>query len=362
MDNNKSFFYYTSETVSATAGVGVVNTNLDLRRILGQKYDKFDAFNITMESYILINGLPTEDNVVACFHISGFPFMNNYYDTLNNYSNSRVIELISSATETNEQSANNQLHALQNIHKVSFYKPNTPIINTLITFITSTSGTLYAEPAGTGNFECIFAITGIDAYRVRRIERPFSVYRSFTKPNPMLVLNSAYAYSIDPIDATATKKRIFRFDNVNWRQIIGNELYDKYDKFALITRRITTSASSAFFSAYNTYPLYLSGSNLVFENRTDSQYVPVRTNVAVDNAIQFHNSVPACIGILRATMQKRDYYIENIFYKPTQDIGYITINYSTWSLLNLAGANTANNNLFPTLTIHFEIIPVVDVK
>lgn len=369
MDNNKSFFYYCSEVGTLTAGRGMLNSNLDLRRILGQKYDKFDAFNITMESYIQTGGVGEgTDSGVSCIHISGFPFMNNYYDTLNNYSNSRVIELFSSGSaDLGEQSTGYQFQTLQNIHKISFYKPNTPIINTLITFITSTSGTFYERlNNGTSNFSCIFAITGIDAYRVRRIERPFPMYRSYTKPNPMIVLNSAYAYSIDPIDATATKKRIFRFDNVNWRQIIGNELYDKYDKFALATRRITVNpTTSSFASATNSNSLYLSGSNLVFENRTDSQFVSIPTNVPVNTAIQYHRGVPVCIGIVRTlagSRGMRDVYTENIFYKPTEDIGYITVNYGTVALLNLAPATLGNSNPFPTLILHFEIIPVVDVK
>jgi hypothetical protein len=370
MDNNKSFFYYAGEAGTVTTGVGVVNSNLDLRRILGQKYDKFDAFNITMESYIQSGGVGEgTDSGVSCIHISGFPFMNNYYDTLNDYSNSRVIELFASAITENipsEQGVNYQFQTLQNIHKVSFYKPNTPIINTLITFITSTSGTFYTRPNnGTNHFSCIFAITGIDAYRVRRIERPFPVYRSYTKPNPMLVLNSAYATSLDPIDPTFTKKRLFRFDNINWRQIIGNELYDKYDKFALVTRRFTLNpTTSSFASATNSNTLFLSGSNLVFENRTDSQFVPVRTNVAVNNAIQFHSGVPVCIGLVRTfagSRGMRDVYTENIFYKPTQDIGFITVNYSMTFFLNIA-SYASNNNTFPTLILHFEIIPVVDVK
>lgn len=368
MDNNKSYFFHTViNRGTQIAGVGYVNTNFDLRLILGAKYDKYEAFNIALEAFCPEGGGSTGNVANMCIHIDGFPFMNNYYDSIQNYSSSRVIELIShnagDLLDTNVYNA----YFLQNIHRIPFYRPATPIIQRLNLFLTAPDGT-FQEKLGSTNsvgYMCIFSITGIDAYRVRKIPRPI-VYRSFDKYNPQLVLNSAYATSIDPIDTTAFKKRIFRFDNVNWRQIIGSDLYDKYDKFALVTRRLSTMYTNVNYGNGNfIYPLYLSGSNLVFEYGGN---FPVLTTDST--TINLHNGRPVIIGIARTPVNflrnLNDAYIENVFYKPTQDIGTITIHYSTVSSVSLiagsSGPNTANSTPFPTLVAHFEIIPVVDVS
>jgi hypothetical protein len=109
----------------------------------------------------------------------------------------------------------------------------------------------------------------------------------------------------------------------------------------------------------------LSGSNLVFEYGGN---FPVLTTDST--TINLHNGRPVIIGIARTPVNflrnLNDAYIENVFYKPTQDIGTITIHYSTVSSVSLiagaSGPNTANSNPFPTLVAHFEIIPVVDVR
>jgi hypothetical protein len=185
----------------------------------------------------------------------------------------------------------------------------------------------------------------------------------------MLVLNSAKSVSIDPL---VFKRRIFTFSNVNWRQVIGSDLYDKYEKFALVTRRITSSVvndnfATNFLFAQMISPVYLSGTNLIFENRSDSQYGTGNTN-----ALSLHTGTPVIIGISNQQQGRQrplknmvDVYIENVFYRPTHDIGNITINYSnrdTISLITDYIPDTTNNTPYPTLVFQFEIIPVVDVK
>lgn len=378
MDNNKSFFYYTTLTGGTfRTNVGITHYGLDLRRILGQKYDKFEAFNLAIEAVHLDGGTNLDDRAVFCIHVDGFPFMNNYYDSLGTRSSSRVLEVVSQrggdgvigsgSLESHLYSSN----FLQNIHRIPFYKPNTPVVD-FTTFVTSSNGTFYERQNGTG-YSLIFSITGIDAYRVRRLPKEMKpvVYKSFSKANPTLVLNSAYATSVDPIDTTNFKKRIFRFENVNWRRVIGEELYNKYDKFALVTRRLSISVINFNFST-NAVPnatLYLSGSNLIFENRSDGQFVTANTN-----ATSLHSAMPVIIGTIRAQISASralmtlvDSYIENVFYKPTQDIGHITIHYSDFNSVALASASTmppdvTNSTPYPTLITQFEIIPVVDVR
>ena len=374
MDNNKSYFYLTSLNSTLRAGVGMTNANLDLRRILGQKYDKFEAFNLSIEVVSLGPGSDSTDATINCFHVEGLPFFNNYYDSLDFRGSSRVLEVVSKRQLDGEVGVSGSYESftaysnfLQNIHRVPFYRPATPIIPLFTVFVTNTLGTFY-ETVLNSYSAIIFSITGIDAYRVKRIPRPI-VYRSFNKPNPVLVLTSDKSTSLDPL---FYKRRIFTFQNVNWRQVIGTDLYDKYEKFALVTRRMTASVENInfatnFANAQIVSPIYLSGTNLIFETRSDSQYATGNTN-----ALSLHAGMPVIIGISvqqqnrqRPMVNMVDTYVQNVFYRPTQDIGDITINYSnrdTLSLMSDFTPDNTNNTPYPTLVFQFEIIPIVDVK
>jgi hypothetical protein len=363
MNNNKSYFFHTVQNRGTQiAGVGYANFNLDLRSILGYKYDQYDAFNISMEAFMMEGGsLQNSDNSNFAVHIRGFPWMNNYYDSLQQYSDSRVIEVCSANSAEDEERDVYSAYFQKNIHQIAFYKPSTPIIPQFTMFITTPSGQFWEKLTNTSlGYMCCFCITGLDAYKVKRVPRPL-VYRSYNRGNPTLVLNSAYATSIDPIDSTVFKKRIFRFDNVNWRQVIGNELYDRYKKFALVTTRLTSNYESSTYGMGNFYyALYLNGSNLVWEQTNNSPFVPAQSAT-----VQLHGGLPVYIGMLRTNQgllrHMKDCYIENVFSKPTQDIGSITIH---WSLQNAIGLNTGvnmdSNFPFPTLISQFEIIPLVD--
>lgn len=349
MDNNKSYFYYSTTNATAITGQGRTNINFDLRRILGAKYDKFDAFNIAVETFAPDGGNYSGSNFnVFCIQVSGLPFMTNYYDSIQGYSDSRVLEVV--------QWVLPGWNFLKNIHNTPFYKPSTPIVPFFRTFITTMAGAFATQPPSY-NYNLIFSITGIDQYRVRRIPRPFPVCGSFDKANPMFVLNSANARSIDPIDATATKKRIFTFDNVNWRQVIGDKLYDEYKKFSLVTRRIYTYALADNFAndiIVLPHQLHLSGSNLVFETPSNSEYQGVDSDY-----VQLHGGIPVVVGTTR--LSQNDCYIENVFYKPTQDIGSITVSYGSRLTVGFSSPNLSNNTEYPSLVAMFEIIPVVDV-
>ena len=366
MNNNKSYFFHAVlNNGTVIPGVGFANFNLNLRSILGYKYDQYDAFNISMEAFCLEGGsFQNQDNGNFAVHIRGFPWMNNYYDTLQQYSDSRVIEVCSGNSADDEERDIYSAYFQKNIHQIAFYKPSTPIIQQFTMFITTPSGAFWEKITNTTlGYMCCFAITGIDAYKVKRVPRPL-VYRSYDRGNPILVLNSAYATSIDPIDTTAFKKRIFRFDNVNWRQIIGNELYDRYQKFALVASRLSSNYESFSYGLGNfIYPLYLNGSNLVWEQASNYPFIG---NASATT--QLHGGRPVFIGIMRTNQGSlrhlKDCYIENVFLKPTQDVGSITIHWSSQSSVALisgaSGPNTANNFPFPTLVAQFEIIPLVD--
>jgi hypothetical protein len=366
MENTKSFFYYTTGLATETAGVGMVSASLDLRRVLGQKWDKFEAFNLGVEVFRPASIAYTGEMAAVMCHVAGLPFMSNQYDSLGALNDGRVLEMF--GVPSSDQFDNQQgMTFLQNINNVSFYRPSSYIIPQFITFLTTMWGDMYPRYLSNGNYNICISITGIDAYRIRRIERPFTVRRSYSKQGAMLVLNSVNAVSIDPIDVTVVKKRMYKFSDVNWRTIIGTDLYDKYEKFALVTRRVsvgTLPAESSFGNAE--WVVFITGSNLFFETTSiiQSNWVNL-TNNDPNNAISRNYSCPTLVANHHTLHQLarggKDYYIENVFYKPPTDIGDIVVCCSAYGYFGLTSANTSNSFIFPATTIVFEIIPVLDI-
>ena len=348
MDNNKVYITITVRANVASqfiAGVGCRVSNINLLSFLKQNYYKYEAFNIKLESFHpFFNG---NLDLVYCLHLRGLDWINGY-DTLNNYANSRVLDIVgynNFVTGTNYVS---------NAGAIGFRRPENPILN-LDVFFTNMDGTFYDRYNVNMGLNFVVSITGIDQYKVRNPSRGLR-YDYQTKLSSTLVLKSNDGVSIDPIDATATKGRIKIYRNINLRSVIGSENYDKYDKFALVVRRnnfyATTGTSYQTGNAW--WCLWLSGSNLIFENPNFSP----QTILGIANLGSVgHFSAPVMV----AYNTNNDTYFEYKFLKPSSDSTDIVINYSILDSLGLAAANTANNDLFPYYDITFEIIPVVDV-
>jgi hypothetical protein len=279
----------------------------------------------------------------------------NGYDSLNNYGNSRVLDIVGYSgfiAGTN---------FVSNAGAIGFRRPASPILNLEI-FFTNMDGIFLDRLNVNMGLNFVVSITGIDQYKVRNPSRGLSNasfgsrYDYQNKLSSILVLKSNDGVSIDPIDATATKGRIKIYRNINLRSVIGSENYDKYDKFALVVRRnnfyATTGTSYQTGNAW--WCLWLSGSNLIFENPNFSPQTIISFTSA---GLLGHSSAPVMV----AYNTNVDAYFEYKFLKPSSDSTDIVINYSILDSLGLAAANTANNDLFPYYDITFEIIPVVDV-
>jgi hypothetical protein len=351
MDNNKVYItLVVRSTVPSQfiAGVGCRIFNVNLLSFLKQNYYKYEAFNIKLESFHpLIN---SGSDLIYCLHLRGLDWINGY-DTLNNYGNSRVLDIVGSGGTV--QNTN----YVSNTGAIGFRRPENPILN-LDVFFTNMNGTFFDRFNTFMELNFVVSITGIDQYKVRNPSRGLR-YDYQNKLSSTLVLTSNDGVSIDPIDATATKGRIKIYRNINLRSVIGSENYDKYDKFALVVRRhnfYSTPANPLPYSTGNFWWIFwLSGSNLIFEN---PNYSP-QTIITVTSATSSlgHSSAPVMV----AYNTNVDTYFEYKFLKPSSDLTDIVINYSFMNQVGLAAANTANNDLFPYYDITFEIIPVVDV-
>lgn len=337
MNYDKSFFHlplHVNEGYSAT--VGYVFRSINLYNILKNKYTRYNAFNIKLES-VSAAGVTI---IPVMLHLKGLDWVNGY-DTLNNYPDARVMEIVGGVVS----------NYLPNTNAISFRKPPSNFVDLTI-FFTDCDGNFIARPGTITEIALIFSITGIDAYRVVNPQKGIR-YSYQNNLSSSLQLKSIDGISIDPIDTTYTKGRIKLFKNINLRTILGNEIFDKYEKFCLVTKFIALdTVSGSSLTGFFNFSFYFSGTNLFFDTPSLTPYT-VRSNVT-----SLRDTEPVCIGFSSGSTE---IYIENTFFRPTTDIVDLTINFSYHTRLNLPNFAT-NNVTFPNYTIIFNIIPVVDVR
>lgn len=350
MDNNKVYFTIGLNSSAYVAGVGY-RYNINLNTLIKQQYNKYRAFNIKLESTSY--QFSTASSVISCIHLRGLTWINGYDSISPNYMDTKVIEIIATNLLTNTISSTTYP---SNCNAIGFYKPSVPNV-TLIFFVIDMDGNFYEMPnTSTSEIQLVLSITGIDAYKIQQPSKGLR-YEYQRKDSSTFTLNFYNGVSIDLIDSTATKGRVRRFKNINFRNIIGNEMYDKYDKFALVTRKTfnfiyPTGGNYSSGSWYFTF--FLSANNLNFETVSYTN----QTIVSGTNSLSYHYKNPVLIGL--GGLLFNDYYIENIFTKPAGDITDIVISYCQAGYLNLPTANTSNTELYPNIIFNFEIIPVIE--
>jgi hypothetical protein len=341
MDNNKSYFYIVCrQRFSFITGIGYSIPNFNLMNILKDKYNKYNAFNIKLEMHSLrYNGAI---DAVHCLHMSGLNWINGY-DTMQTLNNSRVIEII--AREGNA----NTFTYFSNANAISFYRPSTPSVD-LVFFFTDINGNYVDVISPILEITYIFSITGIDAYKIHNPSRGLR-YDIHNKLSASFFLKYYDGESIDPIDTTATKGRIRLFKNINFRSIIGNEMYNKYRKFALVVKRMFHEiwGNIPYGAGNYWYSFYLSANNIYFDTPPSN----VLPSVSVVNSGHFYNQY-----IIGTSNLKNDCYIEYVFSKPSSDFTDFIISYSVSGGVFLPNSTNTNNNLFPNITFLFEIIPI----
>ena len=220
MNHNKNYFLFYVPLVTTNDGTGLIRANFSLRYILGQLYDKYDAFSIKLEGFICrtaATAVIADDFLLL--HMDGLPFMNGY-DTSPNYRSSRVIEMIDYA------GGNLGYNFMSNCNGVNFWKPSTEKIDLKLFHTRLTDETRLIN---NDDVVFIFSITGIDAYQKIKRTKEITIPRFPAMKTANLTLSTYKATSID------ARNRAFKFSNVNLRRVIGED-YDKYKKFALITK------------------------------------------------------------------------------------------------------------------------------
>lgn len=350
MNHNKNYFLVYLNVVVVNDGTGFVINDLSLRYILGQLYDKFNAFSLKLEGFVArtaSSAVITDDMLL--FHVDGLPFMNGF-DTCPNYRSSRVVEMIDYATI-----GNNGYNFISNCNGVNFWKPSTEKINFKIFHTRLTDETIIINP---DDVAYIFSITGLSAYKTIHPTRDIVIPRFPAMRTSNLTLSSYKGVSID------ARNRAFRFSQVNLRHVIGPD-YDRYKKFALVTKYYASvdwngSGYPGSFSGFGMGQMLISGFD--WFRPSTAQYSAKGTQAQQLEIATIHPT-PSCVACQvvygNSTVPRafKETYIENVFEK-SQAVVDIIISQTQIFGYMLVPFNTNNTQLFPHFTLNFDIIPL----
>lgn len=286
--------------------------------------------------------------MIFLLHMEGLPWMNGY-DSCLNYGNSRVIEMI------DFNGPNNGYNFISNCNAVNFWKPSTESI-TLSFYYTRINDETRTTTADDVSY--IFSITGLDRYKIMHPMKDIIIPRIQTIPTVNFKLSTRDATSID------SRNRAFIFSNINLRDIIG-AAYDKYKKFALITKFYASNEITSNFT--NTFSGNAMGNIMIsgfdWYRPSNAQYNNFGT-VAQQQEMAIIHPTPSCVccQVVYVTSgfapkSQKETYVENVFEKSTDRIDISISNTSIYGYY-LVPANGANTELFPHYTFLFDIIPL----
>lgn len=352
MNHDKNFFLFYTSNYTTNDGSTLVKKDISLRVILGRIYDKYNAFNIKLEGFICraaATNVVSEDFLLL--HMEGLPFFNGY-DTCINFRNSRVIEMI------DYNGANSGYNFISNCNGVNFYKPSTEKFDLRLfhTRITDETKLIFNDDV---NF--IFSITGLKNYKVIHPTKDIIIPRFQTMKTWNLVLSTIKASSID------ARNRAFKFSNVNLRSIIGSD-YDKYKKFALITKSYLMNEYSGVtypqsYSGFFMGNILISGFNWYSPSLPQNYSIGTLAQTLEINSIHPTPSCVACQVVYGSNGSVprifKETYVENVFEKSRETIDIVISNTQIYSY-SLVPVNTGTTTLFPHYTFIFEIVPLIE--
>jgi hypothetical protein len=321
---------------------------LSLRYILGQLYDKYNAYSIKLEGFVCRTAATT---VIAddflLLHMEGLPFINGF-DSSPNYRASRVIEMIDYA------GSGGGYNFMSNCNGVNFWKPSIEKVD-LKLYHTKVSDE--SRIVNNDDVCFLFSITGLDAYKVIHPTRDVIIPRFPTTKTVNFTLSTYKGTSID------SRNRAFRFSGINLRHIIGAD-YDRCKKFALITKSYAMSEwnGNAYVQTFTGF--YLGNimiSGFSWFRPSLSQYYGTGTTAQQTEMNTIHPT-PACVAcqVVYGNFIPRVYketYIENVFEKSQDVIDIIISNTQIYGYF-LVPVNTGNAQLFPHYTFNFDIVPL----
>jgi len=314
---------------------------INLREILGGLYDKYTKFNLKLEAFhsrvANSSGLPSETQFLQ---VAGFNWLGGL-DTNVAFQGSRVVGVMMfDHNLANNTEFQRGVIYPSNIATQTFSRHANPQI-TMELFATDPDLTTKVEPLfGNEDVNYLFSFTGVD-------ERIIPLYREpeIIEKTGQLVLNTGQALGLD------ANRRVLRWA-VDLSQLIDRNTYNKYGKFALVTKMIQTRTMSVTTSGFSGVSFLMSGLNWYSPSlKLNSTYTG---NTVAFNS--FHQGPATAIALIDTTNtdQTKETFIENVFYKPSSPVVSLTLSFNTSATLGLTGVNA----VIPPMYFIFNIVPV----
>jgi hypothetical protein len=227
-----------------------------------------------------------------------------------------------------------------NIATQTFSRHANPQI-TMVLFATDPDLTTKVEPLfGNEDVNYLFSFTGVDERRIPLYREPEIIERT-----GQLVLNTGQAVELD------ANRRAVRW-SVDLSQLIDRNTYNKYSKFALITKMIQMRPMGVTTSSFSGVSFLMSGLNWYSPSlKLNSTYTG--STVTFNS---FHQGPATAIALVDSTNadQTKETFIENVFYKNSTPIVSLTLTYNSTATLGLIGVNAA----IPAMYFIFNLVPV----
>jgi hypothetical protein len=316
--------------------------DIDLREIMSSLYDKYTRFSIKLEAYHsrTANAAGLLGDEVQFLHMSGLNWLNGY-DTNPLYPSSRVAavlffeHLLLGLTGEFYRS----ILYPSNIATTMFSRQASSRIRLELFATIPDNDVKLAALFGNELPNYLFSITGV--------EDSYPIYRQpeIIEQTSQLVLNASKATNLEAF------RRAIRWQ-VDLSQVIDRNAYNKYNKFALITKMAQTNNTYANFSAWVGNTALMSGLNWFSPSvKLNSTYTGTTSWLNL-----YHQGAVSAVSLLDYTNfdLTKETFIENVFYKPASPVVDLTITFNRVSDLNLIGSSQA----IEPFVWFFQIIPV----
>lgn len=313
---------------------------IDMREIMGGLYDKYTRFNLKLEAYhgrtANSVGLPSETQFLQ---VAGFNWLGGL-DTNVAFQGSRVVGvMLFDHLATNPEFQRGMIYP-SNIATQTFARHANPQI-TMELFATDPDLTTKITTLfGNEDVNYLFSFTGVDESRMPLYREPEIIEKT-----GQLILNTAQALELD------TNRRAVRW-SVDLSQLIDRNTYNKYGKFALVTKMIHSRPLNVSSSGFSGITLLMSGLQWFSPNLKLNRTYTGNT----DAFNSFHHGPATAIALIDTvnTDIVKETFVENVFYKPSSPIVSLTMTYNAISNLALSGVTA---QILPFYFI-FNIVPV----
>lgn len=314
--------------------------NIDLREIMSSLYDKYSRFSIKLEAYHsrVNNSSGSTGDEVQFLHMDGFNWLNGF-DTNPLYPSSRVSAILFFDHLNSGSEFFRAMIYPSNIATTMFSRQASSRIRLELFSTTPDSNVKNATLFGNEFPNYLFSITGV--------EDSYPIYRQpeIIEKTSQLILNASNATNLEPL------RRAIRW-RVDLSQVIDRNIYNKYQKFALVTKMIQPNTLYHTFSAWTGITAMMSGLNWFSPSlKLNSTYTGSRGWLNL-----YHEGSVTAVSLVdfgNADTSKET-FIENVFFKPASPIVNLTITFNRLNTLEIVGSSQA---IEPWIWF-FQIIPV----